>query len=94
MTTLSKTGTILAGTAAAFVAVMGATGAAEAKGKGKHMSFKISGGHHHNHHFHHRRHFYAGPVVYRDGCGYEKRMWLNTGTFFWKKQYYACKGWW
>ncbi len=93
MTTLSKAGTILAGTAAAFVAVMGATGAAEAKGKGKHMHFKIGGGHHHNHHFH-RRHFYAGPVIYRDGCGHEKRMWWNTGSFFWKKQYYVCKGWW
>lgn len=92
MKTLGKSATILAGTAAAFVAVMGATGAAEAKGK----HFKFGGGvhkhHFHKHHFR-RHHFYAGPVIVH-GCGYEKRMWWKTGSYYWKNRYYTCKGWW
>lgn len=28
------------------------------------------------------------------GCGFEYRKWMNTGSHFWKKQYYVCRGWW
>ena len=86
------TGTALAATAAALVAVTGATGAAQA-GK-KHVHISIGGGHFAKHHFHRRHVFIGSPIHYGDGCGYEKRMWWKTGSYYWKKEYYLCKGWW
>lgn len=88
------TGTILAGTAAAIVAITGATGAAEAKSK-KHVHISIGGGggHFHKHRFHRRHLFLASPYIHH-GCGYEKHMWWKTGSYYWKQQYYLCKGWW
>jgi hypothetical protein len=91
-----KTGTIVAGVAAGLVAIMGSAGAADAKGK--HVVVKVGHGHghhhhHHRHHFHGRHFYYGSPVVY-GGCGYEKNMWWKTGSFYWKKRYYECKGWW
>lgn len=93
MTTLSKSATLLTATAATIVAVMGASATADAKGK----HFKFGGGvhkhhfHGHNHHFR-RHHFYAGPVIHV-GCGYEKRMWWSTGSYYWKQRYFICRGW-
>ncbi|MBU2582344.1 MAG: hypothetical protein KJ622_11565 [Alphaproteobacteria bacterium] len=29
-----------------------------------------------------------------DGCGFYKWKWYQTGSFYWKKKYYLCKGWW
>lgn len=88
---MKTTGTILAATAAAVVAVIGATGAAQAKGK-THIHIGIGGGHFHKHHFHRRHVFIGGPIY--SGCGYEKHMWWKTGSYYWKKEYYLCKGWW
>jgi hypothetical protein len=85
------TGTILAGTAVAAIAFMGAMGTAEAKTKG--VVVKVGHGHHHKHHFH-KRFYYGSPVYYGGGCGYEKHMWWKTGTHYWKTRYYECKGWW
>lgn len=28
------------------------------------------------------------------GCGFYKWKWHETGSFFWKKKYFICKGWW
>jgi len=67
---------------AALVAFATAATTAEAKG-----------GHHHGHRHHHGRVFLyvtsTGP-----SCGYYYAKWQSTGAFYWKKQYYACKGWW
>ncbi|MGF1649582.1 MAG: hypothetical protein ACFCUN_03955 [Hyphomicrobiaceae bacterium] len=50
---------------------------------------------------HHRPHFgygyvrpyhYVAPVVI--GCGFEKARWHQTGSHYWKKRYYICRGWW
>lgn len=85
---MMKSTTILAGTAAVLIALAGGVGAADAKGKGS--GFKFGHKHFHHKHFRHR-HFY--PVISYGGCGYEKQMWWKTGRFYWKKRYYACKGW-
>ena len=57
----------------------------------------------------HHAHYYlrAAPFVYVDpsydyddqriyttGCGYEKYMWLDTGSRYWKARYFECRGWW
>ncbi len=67
----------------AVIAVSGATSAANA-------------GHRHNRHFffghHHHRHLHFVPV-YRD-CSYYREMWEDTGSFYWKRKFYICKGWW
>lgn len=52
----------------------------------------------HRHHHHHRHLFiYSAPVyvapAYHD-CSYSYARWRHTGSFHWKKRYYACKGWW
>jgi hypothetical protein len=53
----------------------------------------MAGGKHHHHHF---RHFHYGYVYVapRPACGFERWKWKTTGAFYWKKQYYLCKGWW
>lgn len=75
----------LAGTVA-IPALMGGMGAAEAGKKGFfHHHWK-----HHHHHHHYLPHF-AGDHY---GCGYYKIRWHKTGSFYWKKRYFICKGWW
>jgi hypothetical protein len=90
---MMKSTSILAGTAAVLVAVMGSAGAADAKGKGGGFKHGQKGGFHHKH-FRHRHFYPAYPVITYGGCGYEKHMWWKTGRFYWKKRYYACKGLW
>ena len=45
--------------------------------------------------------FQHGPHVrfvvtpnYGGGCGYYYDRWQYTGSYYWKKQYFVCKGWW
>ena len=35
---------------------------------------------------------YVGPPSY--DCSYYLAKWEDTGSFYWKRRYYACKGWW
>jgi hypothetical protein len=80
---------------AALAAVMmiaaGSSGALAKGGHGgHHRGFGLkfhSMGHHHRHH-HPKLYFYTG------GCGYYFDRWQDTRSFYWKKQYYVCKGWW
>ena len=85
MTTLAKT--LLASGAAALLMGLGAAAPAQAGGKHGH--------HHHGHHHHHFGHHHGyGPSIYigggYGGCGYYKRMWWRTGSYYWKAKYYDC----
>lgn len=69
----------------ACLAAMAATFAAPAHAKGgKHFH-----GHRHVHLF-----VYSSPAYVVPSCGYAYAKWQHTGSFYWKKQYYICKGWW
>lgn len=81
MNVLSKS--VLATGAAAVLMSLSVAAPAQAGGNGKHFHF---GHHHHHHHF--GPSFYVGSGGY--GCGYYKRMWWKTGSFFWKAKYYDC----
>jgi hypothetical protein len=76
--------------AAAFAVAAATTGATMAEAKKGH-------GHHHGRHHHHRHFgFYAAPIYVApayESCGYAYHRWMATGSFHWKKRYYACKGW-
>ncbi len=56
-----------------------------------------AGGGHHKHHHHHgfnkHLYLYSSPVIV-DDCSYEYRRWRMTGSHFWKKSYFVCKGFW
>jgi len=39
-------------------------------------------------------HLHLAPLVLVDDCNYYWYKWQHTGSFFWKKQYFICKGWW
>ena len=39
----------------------------------------------------HRFHRFNGDF---GGCHYYKKKWKWTGSFFWKKKYFICRGWW
>jgi hypothetical protein len=53
-------------------------------------------GHRHHHHRHWKAHVFlhAAPVVLTPSCGHYYAKWQYTGSFFWKRQYFICKGWW
>lgn len=38
--------------------------------------------------------FHKHSFGHGHGCGYYKWKWHETGSFFWKKKYFICKGWW
>lgn len=38
-----------------------------------------------------RLHLYIGGG---GGCGYYLDRWEDTGSFYWKRKYFICKGWW
>lgn len=86
-----KTSTKLASAAAMLMVVVGSTSAfAGGGGGGKHgigPGFK----HFHNHHLRHTIHLYLSG---NGGCGYLYDRWLDTGSFYWKRRYFACRGWW
>jgi hypothetical protein len=64
---------------------------AEAKKKG--VVVVVGGGHHHHHH--HRHHgLYLTSSYIGPSCGYLYSRWQTTGSFYWKKRYYECRGWW
>lgn len=72
---------------AASVAILGASGSAEA---GKRHFGAHFGGHGHHHKFHHRHwrphyYVYSGP-----SCGYYFKKWKWTGSSYWKHKYYDC----
>jgi hypothetical protein len=39
---------------------------------------------------------YGGHYGYWDGpsCYYFKKKWKHTGSWYWKKKYFKCMGWW
>lgn len=86
-----KTTMIAAALTAALLATAGAAEAGKRHGHGFHGF--------HGHHHHHRRHFgfvYTAPIYVGaayEGCGYAYARWQSTGSFYWKKRYYICKGW-
>ena len=47
----------------------------------------------HRWHFRKRFHGYYGGHYYR-GCYHYKRKWHYTGSHYWKRRYYVCRGWW
>lgn len=60
------------------------------------VSGAANAGHRHNRHFffgHHNHHRLHIVPVYRD-CSYYREMWEDTGSFYWKRKFYICKGWW
>ncbi len=81
-------------TAVAAAAMMFGTLAASEHAEAKGRHFVIHKSVHVKHGFHKRHFHYGPPVVVATGCGFEKRMWLKTGSFFWKSKYYRCRGWW
>ena len=73
----------------AFATLLTATAAA--------ATAEAKGSHHHGHHHHHRHgriFVYTAPVYAVSSCGYAYSKWQSTGSHYWKKQYYVCKGWW
>lgn len=72
----------LATAAIAAVAMTGASGVASA---------------HHFHHFGPHLRIVIGDGFYSGGsggCGYLRAKWEDTGSYYWKRRYFACKGWW
>lgn len=86
---MSKISYALTATAAV---VMLAAGASGAMAGGKHFKHHGMGLKFHSFHHHHR------PLIRLSigggGCGYLYDRWMYTGRFYWKSQYYQCKGWW
>lgn len=78
--------------AALATAVMLAAGSSGAMAHGKHFSGPGLGLKFNSYHYHHR------PLIRLSigggGCGYLYDRWMYTGSFYWKSQYYQCKGWW
>ena len=72
---------LLIAAAAAAVTLTGTAGIASAHG-GKHFFF----GDHHP-----RVLLFLGNG---GGCGYAYEKWQYTGSFYWKREYYICRGWW
>jgi len=35
-----------------------------------------------------------GYGYYGSGCRYPYWKWQDTGAYYWKKQYFMCRGWW
>ncbi len=86
-----KTKTIIIAAAAGLVTTLGAAGMASAGGKSSHNSMSMKKESHESHE-HHRPHFnYIIAPSY--SCGYYYDKWQYTGSFYWKKQYFICKGW-
>lgn len=82
MTKITRT----ASAAAALVLLVAGSTAALAHGKHH--------GHGHGlHRFHHHPNFriYLGGG---EGCGFYRARWYETGRFYWKRKYYACKARW
>jgi len=48
---------------------------------------------HHPHLFRYWGHYTTAAFV-GGGCGYEYSRWQHTGSFYWKRRYYECRGWW
>jgi co-chaperonin GroES (HSP10) len=63
---------------------------AEAKKKG--VVVVVGGGHHHHHRHRHGLYLTSGYIV--PSCSYLYGRWQDTGSFYWKKRYYECRGWW
>jgi hypothetical protein len=74
--------TLVIATATSLIALFGAAGAASA-------------GHGHGHGWHHGGHHGGLRIVIgpRYDCGYYYEQWMDTGSRYWKRKYYACKGW-
>lgn len=79
---MTKTKTFIAASAA-LVASLGAIGSAEAGHKHKWhsgLSLHIGDG-------------FGYRYVDYNPCRYEYRMWRKTGSWFWRNEYFACRGW-
>jgi hypothetical protein len=74
--------------AAAAAAILMSAGSGGAMAHDHRLSFGIS-----DHHYLYRPHLYLYSGL-SDGCGYYYERWEDTGSFFWKRKYYICKGWW
>lgn len=90
---MSKISYTLAAAAAVVMLAAGSSGAMAGGKHFKHHGFGVTfNSHNHFHHRHHRpiiRFTYGGG-----GCGYYYDRWMHSGKFYWKSQYYHCKGWW
>ena len=86
---MSKISHALTATAAV---VMLAAGASGAMAGGKHFKHHGMGLKFHSFHHHHRP--LIRLAIGGGGCGYLYDRWMYTGRFYWKSQYYQCKGWW
>ncbi len=78
--------------AALATALMLAAGSSGAIAGGKHFKSHGIGLKFNSFHHHHR------PLIRLSigggGCGYLYDRWMYTGSFYWKSQFYQCKGWW
>ena len=96
---MSKLSYTLAAAAAVALLAAGSTGAMAG---GKHARHLGMGGHVHSfnhfHHHHHHHHHHHRPLVRLSigggGCGYYYHRWMASGKFYWKREYYHCRGWW
>ena len=76
---------IVAAAASLAFALAAGVGTAQAHDKGgeKHME---------KHDF--DRHPHIQLFIGGGGCGYYYERWEKTGSLFWKRKYFICKGWW
>jgi hypothetical protein len=77
-------------------ALMLASGSTGAMAGGKHFKHHGFGNNFHSFHHSHNRHH--RPIIQLSigggGCGYYYENWMDTGSRYWKRKYYLCKGWW
>jgi hypothetical protein len=87
-----STKTILIAAVSALITTFGVSAASAHKMGGGGMSMHMgSSMHHDDHHFYHSRVLLVSPG---NGCGYYYDKWMLTGSHYWKREYYVCKGWW
>lgn len=91
-----STKTILIAAVSALTTLFGAASLASAHGSGHSMHSMGGMGsmphmmHDHRFFRHSPRFLIVGPSY---GCGYYYSMWMETGSWYWKRKYFYCKGW-
>ena len=75
-------------------AVMLAAGSSGAVAGGKHFKHHGFGNNFHSFHHNHHRPVIRFSLGGDGGCGYLYDKWMDTGRFYWKREYYQCRGWW
>jgi hypothetical protein len=77
--------------AVALAAAMPATAMAGNRHVNVHVGNYFQGNFGHGHHSSSGIYINVGGS---GGCGYSYDRWQDTGSYYWKKRYYECKGWW